>query len=565
MNAFINRRMWEIRSHYRTPVLYFRAVGLLQVVGFVALGWLFWVLVTVTRAITGDAPLETDITILLVIIPVALGTIFNLVARGRLDWASWLFSGMLFVISVPLVVNSSDTSSVSILFLPVISATLLQGRWGVVASVVGAGTLLIMGAFVQSRLAVDTTNGILVNLSFLLMVFSLGILYMYAFAGSIQTMIEQSLEEIEQFKTTGRVVAQASQQNEFLLLADVLSGLRNELGYSFAQFFLADDTGQLNRRLRLGVASGEFYTLTEVTIGDVNALTEAARTRQSVLVSAGDPEVRRTHFLPSSNFGVAVPVVLHDRLLGVLDVQTTEQRITPAHIDVLNTLANQMSIRFDDTRTMNSLRHTMSEQQSVNESLRGQLRDVRQVERQQTSLVWDVYLDRRGQQAIGFDLDPQTQSLIPAHDLPEALRPSYHSHELLIEARGDEQIMMVPVILRDEVIGSMAFSIPAGVTISDRQKDVAQSVANRLALALDNRRLFEQSQSQAVRERKANELVNLLIGATDVDAVMSLAASSFNEALGAISTRVYLQADVLSTQSVSSVVDPPAQNGEGSQ
>jgi hypothetical protein len=44
-----------------------------------------------------------------------------------------------------------------------------------------------------------------------------------------------------------------------------------------------------------------------------------------------------------------------------------------------------------------------------------------------------------------------------------------------------------------------------------------------------------------VRERRANEATNLLISATNVEAVMNVAAASFNEALGAIHTRIHLQ------------------------
>jgi GAF domain-containing protein len=81
--------------------------------------------------------------------------------------------------------------------------------------------------------------------------------------------------------------------------------------------------------------------------------------------------------------------------------------------------------------------------------------------------------------------------------------------------------------------------------ITEKDLDVAQQIAQRLAIALENKRLFEQSRSQAFRERKAGEIAGLLIGATDVESVLSLAADSFNEALGAVSTRIHLQPDVL--------------------
>jgi GAF domain-containing protein len=74
---------------------------------------------------------------------------------------------------------------------------------------------------------------------------------------------------------------------------------------------------------------------------------------------------------------------------------------------------------------------------------------------------------------------------------------------------------------------------------------VATTVAERLALALENTRLFEQSQSQALRERKASEVATALIGATDVRVVLNMAAEQFKDALGAVNTRIYIQPETL--------------------
>jgi GAF domain-containing protein len=87
----------------------------------------------------------------------------------------------------------------------------------------------------------------------------------------------------------------------------------------------------------------------------------------------------------------------------------------------------------------------------------------------------------------------------------------------------------------------MSFTLPRDRDDSDKQLETARIVAERLALALENRRLFDQTQANANRERKASEATNLLISATDVESVMNVAVRSFNEALGAIHTRIHLQ------------------------
>ncbi len=136
-------------------------------------------------------------------------------------------------------------------------------------------------------------------------------------------------------------------------------------------------------------------------------------------------------------------------------------------------------------------------------------------------------------------------ALIPADDLPDTLHNTLASSTLQVETVNDERIINVPIVFRDQTLGAMSFAIPKDQELSERQVEMARIVAERLALALENTRLFEQSQAQALRERKASEINSVLIGATDVRSVLSLAAENFNEALGAIHTRIYIQPESL--------------------
>jgi GAF domain-containing protein len=97
----------------------------------------------------------------------------------------------------------------------------------------------------------------------------------------------------------------------------------------------------------------------------------------------------------------------------------------------------------------------------------------------------------------------------------------------------------VPINYRGDILGAMTFNVRQAIT--ERQADMLRTVAARLGLALENNRLYEQSQAQAARERKAGEITNRLITATDIQSVLNVAAESFNEALGAVRTRVHIE------------------------
>jgi GAF domain-containing protein len=156
---------------------------------------------------------------------------------------------------------------------------------------------------------------------------------------------------------------------------------------------------------------------------------------------------------------------------------------------------------------------------------------------------WRGYLRGRGQAAFGFDY--RDGSVVAANDLPEAIRAAARKGEIHVEARPDAQIVNVPITLRDQMLGALTFSVPPDRVIGEREMDMLRTVANRLGVALESNRLLEQTQAQAQRERKASEIGSLLLSETDLEAVIGLAAENFNEALGAVHTRIRLEPKVL--------------------
>ena len=62
-------------------------------------------------------------------------------------------------------------------------------------------------------------------------------------------------------------------------------------------------------------------------------------------------------------------------------------------------------------------------------------------------------------------------------------------------------------------------------------KQLIESIATQAALALENARLVEESQSTAARERLANEITAKIWASTSVDAIMQTAVRELGHAL----------------------------------
>jgi GAF domain-containing protein len=90
----------------------------------------------------------------------------------------------------------------------------------------------------------------------------------------------------------------------------------------------------------------------------------------------------------------------------------------------------------------------------------------------------------------------------------------------------------VPVMLRGQVLGAVEWEIPAQ-TLSEEKLELAKELANRLALSLDNARLFQESQRATERERLVNNIAAKLTAQTSINDILQTAVREVGQALRA--------------------------------
>lgn len=524
-----------------------RARGLLLLIAGMIPFWGVLVLLTLAQASTGEIqPGFLSNVLATITVPFFMVLVHALVQRGRIALASWVVVSLLVAFTITMVQYGLYQSFVIHLVTALVTAGLLLERRGVLVVLPLLITATMLGAIIQSTL----TNDIIINpaqqwlFDFAGVVISLLLigLLLVVFGGQARRLVAQLSVTTEQFKRAGQFLNRQDMTDDAALFQQALIFIREELGYGLVQIYVADESGTLVRRIRPGVNTRSDDLLTQVRVPDASALNDAALRRRSLLISAADPELRRGHLLVATGHALEVPLVWRNVLVGVLDIQTTDEPFLPDDIALFENLAGQLAALVTLRRAEETLRSSLLEQSKLLDGLRRQLRDLRQIERQAVTATWEEYLGGRGQQqAVGFDIDNRTEQVTPAYDLPWMLSDSLRSGQLQVTQSGESQIVNVPILLRGEVLGAMAFTLPPGQILTERQLDMAQKVADRLALALENKRLFEQTQAQVTRERTANEATRLLISATDVETVIKLAAENFNTALGAVRTRVQLQ------------------------
>jgi GAF domain-containing protein len=550
----IRRNLFSVRHIYLNPIDRQRAVILLVVNWTLVLAAVAWLLIGVLPRLLREQVVDgLTITSSALIFGLSL-IIFRFIQTGRLRNAVWLFVLMLTASILQLALFWSPVGPtvsgafVIVIAIPMVAAGVLLNRRGMaiiafiligsmVFAAINQGQVTTTISFIPAESAL--IDGPIVIISLLLI-----LAFLIIFTGNLERIANQSLSDIQQRQwITEFGIELGNVNDEGQVLGRALNVVRDRFQYIFAQFYLLDSEGHLNRTMRYGAPQPEAITRENSNLSEANVIYEVVRKQTVQIASGDDPVARRSHLLSSANYSVAVPIKRNDQMLGVLDVQSAGQTaFSQTEIQALMLLAEQVSTALLHARTVNELQRTVNEQAAANTRLQGQVAEYTQRERRGVSTTWNQYLQGRGRAIIGYNIEADnTPTPVPATDVPETLQATLQSGELHVENAGDEQIVNVPITFRDQTLGAMSFAVPKGQQLSERQIEMARIVSERLALALENTRLFEQSQAQAIRERKASEVSSLLIGATDVHSVLNLAAQNFNEALGAIHTRIYIQ------------------------
>jgi GAF domain-containing protein len=545
----LRRRYFTVRYNYGSPILQQRAVTLLLINWTVLI--IFSLVIfsfTMTRLLFGERDLAKLFTPLDVVTLIVVVVNYHLIQRGRLQIALWLFIAFLMVQILPLLVTSPDRSYLlAVAPLLIAAGLLLQGRGLLVV-----GAVVIVALVVRFNLQGQTETVVVYDAEaiqteaiVIISTVAISTLFLLVFSGVPERVANESLTDNDRFRAVGEYGEMLNTETgDPEILKPALELVQNRLGYELAQFYLLDDAGAFSNRLRVGF-EGQIRRM-EVSADDP-VIGEVVRTRQTVIVGGRDEGQRGEHLVPPSRQSISFPLLERDTVIAILDVQ--DKRDTPFsanEIAALRALAQDVEREYVYARTLRDLQSVVREQEGAINRFRSQMTELQGRSQGISSMGWARYFEGR-ERGFGFDLVSEGGKLTPisADEFPDAIRETLLRGEVAVDQQDGVQVVRVPIVFRDLILGAMAFNVPAHRPITERQLDMARAVSERLGVALENARLFEQTQAQATRERQASEISNLLLTAPNVEAVLSLAAERFNEALGAVHTRVYLEPGAL--------------------
>lgn len=350
------------------------------------------------------------------------------------------------------------------------------------------------------------------------------------------TDLEQRIEtRARDVSATREISHTAATQRDLQSLMDQVVNLIVERfpNIYHAQIFLLDSenryavlrasTGEAGRQL---LARGH-----RLAVGSVSVIGRSTETGE-MLVARDTPTSsvhRRNELLPDTRAELAIPLRMGSSVIGALDVQSKlSDAFDQEQMEVLQTMADQVAVAIENARL-----HA--------ESLR-RLEELERSRRASTLQAWHQYMN-----SLRTPYVESAAGILPIGGYHDDLRQAALKRgEVVVGDPTDHNTIpiAVPISLRGQLLGTVEWEVPQ-MDFDQNKVQLAQDLTDRLAVNLENARLFQESQRAAQRERLVNEISERLTTQNDIDQILQTAVREVGMALRAphVSIRLNPQAE----------------------
>lgn len=336
--------------------------------------------------------------------------------------------------------------------------------------------------------------------------------------GLVQDITERKRSEAKLAKQAGDLATVAEISTTILAISEAQQMLQSVVDLTKAGFdlyhahiYLLDETG---KALVLAAGAGEAGR--EMTAAgwriplnrEQSLVARAARTRQEIIVNdvRTDAGFLPNPLLPEARSEVAVPMIVGNQLLGVLDVQSAQvDHFIDEDVRIQTTLAAQVAVALQNTRSLERAEQT--------------LKELHVVTRRLTREGWEAYL-AKSPTASGFSYDLQQISPI---DLAASPTDEKANHGYISKIERSLQV-------QGEAIGQLTLAEPQN--LADDAGEIIEVVVERLSAHLENLRLVEQTERALAETEILYTASNRLAQATNPAELLD-AVSDYAHNLGA--------------------------------
>ncbi|MCB0190318.1 MAG: GAF domain-containing protein [Anaerolineae bacterium] len=374
--------------------------------------------------------------------------------------------------------------------------------------------------------------------------------------GKTVANLEKRGEQIETLVTVSQQLTSILDLNE--LVQQVVTVIKEKFDYYHVHIYLLDQQektlimtagyGQAGAEMK---ARGHSIQLNAPT----SLVARAARNGEVVRVNnvREAPDWLPNELLPNTYSEMAVPIVLEDQVVGVLDVQQDAiGGLDEGDESLVRSLANQVAVAIRNARLFSEVEKRFAE--------------AREAQKKYVEQAWQARADSEKEyryQKFSHALEEET-----AQTLKQLAYQEDQASVVPADVAENYTAVIAPIRFQDQVIGTMAFQEPnlqKRRDWSEQELALVQAIADQVAQTAENLRLFDETRKQASRERLIGQISNKLRQASDMETLLKLGLEELSGALG--SKRAFIQLGSLkeSNDSASNLASIPAFDSPDSQ
>jgi GAF domain-containing protein len=313
-------------------------------------------------------------------------------------------------------------------------------------------------------------------------------------------------EQASRLRTVAEVSRSAAAIPEQDRLMNVLTNLISaQLGYYHIGIFLLDEPREYailsasnseggKRMLKRG------HRLQVGRQGMVGYATSSGKPRIALDVGA-DAVFFNNPDLPETRSEMSLPLIVNEVIIGALDIQSTEAKaFTEEDYSVLSILADQVAIAIQSARS--------------NEETKRALQEAEIASSQVTSRAWKEFSgehDVKGYRFRGLKAES-------------------------IQTRSNEattnKLLNIPIRLHGQIIGNLKLNQTDEThSWTEDELAIAQAIAERVALAMENARLLEDAQRNAVKEQRISDVTSKISRSINLRNVLQTAVEELGRVI----------------------------------
>ena len=316
---------------------------------------------------------------------------------------------------------------------------------------------------------------------------------------NLENKVQERTYQLRKINEIGRNVIEILDPEQLFSRASKF--IEKEFECYYTAFYLIDTSGKW---ADLKYASGEAGRVLRenkhrLDLDGRSSVVKAIRTKTGQIASEINQIRLENPLLPYTRSQLALPLLIGDTVLGLLDMHSTKEKaFTAQDVDAYQNMANGIATAIENSRLFQEAQQSLAE--------------MRATQRQYLQNTWNSLTS---EQPLEYEIGENDQTF--------------------------DNTLEIPLTLRDQVIGQIHMANTSEWTTE--QKNLIEAIVAQATLALENARLVEESQLTATQERLTNEIIAKIWASTSMDNILQTAVRELGRSLEAAEVEIEVSMD----------------------